>query len=64
METYKDVTPKEVAAEIQAAINQIRAALVSISLSAGDEWGEVFDEALNSVEEGIATMEKVVKEEV
>jgi hypothetical protein len=56
MDQHQDVTPAQVARDIQACINQALSAMCEISCLAGDEWGAEFEEALAKVHEGLARM--------
>jgi len=56
---YEDVTPAQVARDIQACVNQAMNAMVEISCLAGDEFGPEFETAMGHVHAGLECMTKV-----
>ncbi len=53
----QDRTPKQVARDIQACVNQIRNAMAEVGLLAGDEWGNTFEEGQAFLQKGLELLQ-------
>lgn len=63
METneHEDVTPQQVATDLQACVNDIRNTMCNVSLIVGDEWPEL-EESIEAINRALDVMEGKAEE--